>query len=77
MYKHWSCFNYFGYCTLIYWTMAKTDKKIEFIADFSNNKKGEIKTFSNDIANIFVNRLKVAEFYTEKEVKTKTTNKKK
>lgn len=57
--------------------MAKTDKKIEFIADFSNNKKGEVKTFSNDIANIFVNRLKVAEFYTEKEVKTKTTNKKK
>lgn len=56
--------------------MAKTDKKIEFIADFSNNKKGDVKIFSNDIAKIFVNRLKIAEFYTEKQVKTKATKKK-
>ena len=55
--------------------MAKSDKQIEFTADFSNNKKGDVKTFSNDIAKIFVNRLKVAEFYTEKEVKTKATKK--
>lgn len=40
--------------------------KIEFTDDFSNNKKGEVKEFSVDISNIFINELKVAKLYTEK-----------
>ena len=40
--------------------------KIEFTEDFSNNKKGEVKEFSVDISNIFINELKVAKLYTEK-----------
>lgn len=47
--------------------------QIEFTEDFSNNKKGEVKEFSKDISNIFINELKVAKLYTEKvkEVKQK------
>jgi len=40
--------------------------KIEFIADYSNCKKGDIREFSKDISNLFVNELKVAKFYEEK-----------
>jgi hypothetical protein len=43
--------------------------KVEFIADFSNNKKGDVKEFSKDISNIFINDLKVAKLYSTKEVK--------
>lgn len=43
--------------------------KVEFIADFSNNKKGDIKEFSKDISNICINVLKVAKLYEVKEVK--------
>jgi hypothetical protein len=43
--------------------------KIIFIEDFSINKKGDIKEFSKDITNIFVNELKVAELFKEKELK--------
>lgn len=49
--------------------MAKSDKEIEFTADFENIKKGEVKTFSNDISNIFINNLKVARLKETKEVK--------
>jgi hypothetical protein len=45
--------------------------KIEFIDDFSNNKKGDIKEFSKDISNIFINELKVAKAFAEKELKEK------
>jgi hypothetical protein len=45
--------------------------KVEFTADFSINKKGDVKEFSKDISNIFVNDLKVAKLYQVKEVKTK------
>lgn len=50
--------------------------QIEFTEDFSNNKKGEVKEFSRDIANIFVSELKVAKLFeaSKKEVK-KTTKK--
>lgn len=50
--------------------------QIEFTEDFSNNKKGEVKAFSRDIANIFVSELKVAKLFeaSKKEVK-KTTKK--
>lgn len=40
--------------------------KIEFIEDFSNNKKGEVKEFSKDISNIFIDELKVAKLFVEK-----------
>lgn len=52
---------------------TNTNVKIEFIEDFSNNKKGEAKEFSKDISNIFINELKVAKLFEEskKEVKTK------
>jgi len=43
--------------------------KIEFIDDFSNNKKGDVREFSKDISNIFINDLKVAKLYEVKEVK--------
>jgi hypothetical protein len=43
--------------------------KVIFIEDFSINKKGDVKEFSKDIANIFVNELKVAELFKEKEPK--------
>ena len=49
--------------------------KVEFISDFSNNKKGDVKEFSKDISRIFINDLKVAKLFeeTKKEVKkTKT-----
>jgi hypothetical protein len=45
--------------------------KVEFTSDFSSNKKGDVKEFSKDISNIFVNDLKVAKLYQVKEVKTK------
>ncbi len=45
--------------------------KVEFTADFSNNKKGDVREFSKDISNIFVNDLKVAKLYNVKEVKSK------
>ena len=50
--------------------------KVEFTADFSNNKKGDVKEFSKDISIIFINELKVAKLFeeTKKEVK-KTKNK--
>jgi len=54
--------------------MAKSDKQIEFTADFESIKKGEVKTFSRDNANIFVSDLKVAKLFEAKEVK-KTTKK--
>lgn len=41
------------------------NKKIEFTADFSSNKKGDINNFSENICNIFVYNLKVAKFYVE------------
>lgn len=43
--------------------------KIEFIDDFSNNKKGDVREFSKDISNIFISDLKVAKLYEVKEVK--------
>ena len=43
--------------------------KVEFIDDFSNNKKGDVREFSKDISNIFINDLKVAKLYEVKEVK--------
>ena len=49
--------------------------KVEFTSDFYNNKKGDVKEFSKDISNIFINDLKVAKLFeeTKKEVKkTKT-----
>lgn len=45
--------------------------QIEFTEDFSNNKKGEVKEFSKDISNIFVNELKVAKLKEVKDVKQK------
>lgn len=45
--------------------------QIEFTEDFSNNKKGEVKEFSKDISNIFVNELKVAKLKEAKDVKQK------
>ena len=54
--------------------MAKSDKQIEFTADFEAIKKGEVKIFSRDIANHFINDLKVAKEFEVKEVK-KTTKK--
>jgi hypothetical protein len=49
--------------------------KIKFTSDFSTNKKGNVKEFSRDIVNIFVNELKVAELFSEekKAVKQKKT----
>jgi hypothetical protein len=49
--------------------MAKSNIEIEFTADFENIKKGEVKSFSRDISNIFINDLKVAKI---KEVKKQT-----
>lgn len=48
--------------------MAKSDKEIEFTADFEAIKKGESRIFSRDISNHFINDLKVAKLK-EKEVK--------
>ena len=45
--------------------------KVEFIEDFSNSKKGDVREFSKDISNIFINELKVAKLYSTKEVKEK------
>lgn len=45
--------------------------KVEFTADFSNNKKGDVREFSKDISNIFVNDLKVAKLHELKEDKPK------
>ena len=45
--------------------------KVEFTADFSNNKKGDVREFSKDISNIFINDLKVAKLKEVKEVKPK------
>jgi hypothetical protein len=39
--------------------------KIEFISEFNDIKKGEIKEFSKDICKIFVDELKVAIYHTE------------
>lgn len=47
---------------------TKKNIKVEFTADFSNNKKGDVREFSKDISNIFINELKVAKLY---ELKTK------
>lgn len=47
--------------------------KVEFTDDFSNNKKGDVKEFSKDIANIFVSQLKVAKLYEAKAKEVKET----
>jgi hypothetical protein len=47
--------------------------KIEFTADFSNNKKGDVKEFSRDISRIFINDLKVAKLFEEKAKEVKKT----
>ena len=54
---------------------TKKNVKVEFISDFSNNKKGDVKEFSKDISNIFINDLKVAKLFEEakKEVKKPKT----
>jgi hypothetical protein len=52
--------------------MAKSNIEIEFTADFENIKKGEVKSFSRDISNIFINDLKVAKLKEVKEVKKQT-----
>lgn len=46
--------------------MKSKNVTIEFLEDFSENKKGDVKEFSSDIANIFINELKVAKIYKEK-----------
>ncbi len=52
--------------------MAKSDIEVEFTADFEAIKKGEVRGFSKDICNIFVNELKIAKFKkVKKEVKQK------
>ena len=51
--------------------MAKSNIEVEFTADFENIKKGEVKTFSRDISNIFIYDLKVAKLKEVKEVKPK------
>ena len=43
--------------------------QIEFTSDFSNNKKGDVKEFSRDIANLFISNLKVAKIFELKEKK--------
>jgi hypothetical protein len=48
---------------------------IEFTADFSNNKKGDVKEFSQDICSIFVNELKVAKYKEVKVTKEKKSKK--
>jgi hypothetical protein len=52
--------------------MAKSNIEIEFTADFSSIKKGEVKSFSRDISNIFISDLKVAKLKEVKEVKKQT-----
>jgi len=47
--------------------------KIEFTSDFSNNKKGDVKEFSKDISNIFINSLKVAKLFEESKKEVKKT----
>jgi hypothetical protein len=47
--------------------------KVEFISDFSNNKKGDVKEFSKDISRIFINDLKVAKLFEEKSKEVKKT----
>ena len=47
--------------------------KVEFTADFSNNKKGDVKEFSKDISNIFINDLKVAKLFEETKKEGKKT----
>jgi hypothetical protein len=49
--------------------------KIKFTADFSENKKGDVKEFSKDISNIFINELKVAKLYEVKTVKKEKPSK--
>ena len=51
--------------------MAKSNIEVEFTADFEAVKKGEVREFSQDICNIFVNELKVAKFKKVKEDKPK------
>lgn len=52
--------------------MAVSNVKIEFTAPFEDiHKKGDVKEFSLDIANIFVKELKVAKLYEKKAVKDK------
>ena len=50
--------------------------KVEFTADFSNNKKGDVKEFSKDISNIFINDLKVAKLFEETKKEGKKTKSK-
>jgi hypothetical protein len=45
--------------------------KIEFTSEFNAIKKGEIKEFSKDICKIFVDELKVANYYEEEVIKPK------
>ena len=51
--------------------MAKSNIEVEFTADFSSIKKGEVKSFSRDISNIFIYDFKVAKLKEVKEVKPK------
>jgi hypothetical protein len=51
--------------------MAKSNIEIEFTADFESIKKGEVKSFSRDISNIFINDLKVAKIKGVKQKQTK------
>lgn len=48
---------------------TKKNVKVEFVSDFSNSKKGDIREFSRDISKSLINDLKVAKLYVEKEVK--------
>ena len=50
--------------------------KVEFISDFSNNKKGDVKEFSKDISNIFITDLKVAKLFEETKKEGKKTKSK-
>ena len=50
--------------------------KVEFTADFSNNKKGDVKEFSKDISNIFITDLKVAKLFEETKKEGKKTKSK-
>jgi hypothetical protein len=45
--------------------------KIEFTSEFNAIEKGEIKEFSKDICKIFVDELKVANYYEEEVIKPK------
>lgn len=45
--------------------------KVQFTSEFNAIKKGEIREFSKDICKIFVDELKIANYYEEEVVKQK------